>query len=96
VAVRVGQELYLFDPQLGLPIPAPGGIKVDQAGQLDIYPATLSQAATNVEVLRQMDVPSGRSYPVKTSQAKQVVVLIEASPTYLARRMKLIESRLAG
>ena len=27
---------------------------------------------------------------------KQVVALIEASPTYLSRRMKLIESRLAG
>jgi tetratricopeptide (TPR) repeat protein len=96
VAVRIGQELYLFDPQRGLPIPAPAGIKVDESGQLDIFPATLSQVADNAEVLRQMDVDSARAYPVKASQVKQVVALIEASPTYLSRRMKLIESRLSG
>jgi hypothetical protein len=96
VAVRIGRELYLFDPQRGLPIPAPGGIKVAENGQLDIFPATLSQAADNAQVLRQMDVDAARTYPVKTAQVKQVVALIEASPTYLSRRMQLIESRLAG
>ncbi len=96
VAVRLGQELYLFDPEQGLPIPAPAGIKVGENGQLDIFPATLSQAADHAEVLRQMDVDSTRTYPVKAAQVKQVVALIEASTTYLSRRMKLIESRLAG
>jgi hypothetical protein len=96
VAVRLGQDLYLFDPQRGLPIPAPGGIKVDERGQLDISPATLSQAADNADVLRQMDVDPARPYPLKAAQLKQVVALIEASPTYLSRRMKLLESRLSG
>ena len=36
-------KLYLFDPRLGLPIPAPGGVKFDEDGQLDIQPATLEQ-----------------------------------------------------
>ena len=47
VAVLVEGKLYLFDPPLGLPIPAPGGIAVDRAGQLDIQPATLDQVAAD-------------------------------------------------
>jgi hypothetical protein len=96
VAVRIGQDLYLFDPQRGLPIPAPGGIKFDAGGQLDIFPATLAQAADMPQVLRQMDLDSAHTYPVKAAQVARVVALIEASPTYLSRRMQLIEARLAG
>ena len=35
-------------------------------------------------------------YGVKASDLKHVVAMLEASPTYLARRMKLLESRLVG
>lgn len=80
-----GAELYLFDPALGLPIPGPGGQGV----------ATLSQAAADENVLKQLDVPQF-PYPVKAGDLKSVVVLAEVSPGYLSQRMKVLESQLAG
>lgn len=79
-------ELYLFDPQLGLPIPGPDGRGV----------ATLTEAVSDPSVLDQLDVDEDHPYPVKAEVLNEVVALIEASPEFLSRRMKAIESRLAG
>ena len=38
-------QVYLFDPVLGLPVPAQDGIVLGDDGQLAIRPATLAQAA---------------------------------------------------
>jgi len=95
VAVLSQGELYLFEPTLGVPIPAPDGVKQDEAGRLEIRPATLTQVAADDALLRQLDV-DGRRYPVSASQVERVVALVEASPAYLSRRMKLVESQLAG
>jgi hypothetical protein len=88
-------KLYLFEPTLGLPIPAPGGVHRDEAGRLQIEPATLAQVAADDALLRQLDLPE-RPYPVKSSQIQRVVAQVEGSPAYLSQRMKLIESQLAG
>ncbi len=96
VAVLLEGNAYLFDPLLGLPIPALGGVKFDEAGQLVIQPATLAQAAADAKVLQQLDVGKEHVYGVKASDLKHVVVMLEASPSYLARRMKLLEAHLAG
>ncbi len=97
VAVLVeGKQLYLFDPRLGLPIPAPGPIAVDHNGQLDIHPATLAQAAADDGLLRRLDLNADLPYPVKAADLKHAVLLVEGSPQTLARRMKLLESHLAG
>ena len=95
VAVLSQGELYLFDPTLGMPIPAPGGVTRGPAGALDLRPATLAQVAQSDALLRQLDVEEYR-YPVESSQVQSVVVLLEASPTYLAQRMKLVENQLAS
>lgn len=84
-AVLIGDELYLFDARIGLPVPGPAGRGV----------ATLSQAADDPSVLKQLDVED-IAYPVAADQAQEVVALIEASPIYLAQRMRKAESRLAG
>ncbi len=96
VAVLLEGNAYLFDPLLGLPIPALGGVKFDEAGQLVIQPATLAQAAADEKVLRQLDIDKTHVYGVKAADLKRVVVMLEASPSYLARRMKLLETHLAG
>ncbi len=96
VGVLVDDELYLFDLALGLPIPAPDGVKLDQSGQFDIRPATLQQVVADEMLLRQLDVDESNPYPVKASDLERVVALVEASPVYLARRMEMIESRLVG
>ncbi len=85
-AVQIRDELYLFDPRLGLPIPGPEGKPV----------ATLSQVAEDDALLRALDLDAEHAYPVKSSDLQGVVALVEASPGYLSRGMKLVESRLAG
>ncbi len=85
-ALLSGGNLYLFDTTYGLPIPGPKGQGV----------ATLAQAASDDAILRQMDIPGDRIYPKKASDLAKVIALIEASPGYLAGRMKLLESNLVG
>ena len=96
VGVLIEGKVYLFDPQIGLAIPAPKGIGRDESGQLTIRPATLAQLGADEKLLRQMDVDATHVYGVKASDLKRVVVMLEASPIFLARRMELLESRLAG
>ncbi|MGW8256102.1 MAG: hypothetical protein ACWGMZ_01315, partial [Thermoguttaceae bacterium] len=43
VAVLIDDRAYLFDPLLGLPIPAKDGIRHDAQGRLDIQPADLAE-----------------------------------------------------
>ena len=85
-ALVSGGNLYLFDTTYGLPIPGPKGQGV----------ATLAQAAADDSILRQMDIPGDRIYPKKAADLSKVVALIEASPGYLEKRMKLLESNLVG
>lgn len=82
----VQDQVYLFDLELGLPIPGPGGKGI----------ATLAQAAEDDALLRQMDLDPQRPYPWKADDLKSCRVLLEGSPSYLARRMQTIESHLAG
>ena len=55
IAVLIEGKLYLFDPALGLPIPAPGKIGLDRDGRLDIRPATLAEVAADDGLLRRLD-----------------------------------------
>jgi len=85
-AIVSDKQLYLFDPRLGLPIPGPGEQPV----------ATLEQVAADDGLLRQLDLDDQHPYPWKSADVKQVVALVEGSPQYLCKRMKLIESQLTG
>ncbi len=79
-------KLYLFDPELGLPIPGPNGQGI----------ATLSQVAEDEALLRQLDLDAKRPYEVKAADVQKVTALVEASAGYLSRRMSFLESRLGG
>jgi hypothetical protein len=94
VGVLIEGNVYLFDPLPGLPIPVPNGVTLDAAGQLVIQPATLAQVVADGKLLRGMDADEAHVYGVKASELVRVTALLEASPPYLARRMKLLESRL--
>lgn len=78
-------ELYLFDPRLGLPIPGPDGQQV----------ATLSQAAADDALLRQLDLPD-EPYWLTAEQLQQASVRLEATPLYLSQRSVLLEAQLIG
>mgnify|MGYP001329755431 FL=1 len=80
-------ELYLFDHNLGLPIPGPDGAPV----------ATLSQVAADDSLLRRLDLTNQQiRYPVLAADIQNVVALMEASPHFVSRRMYRLERELAG
>ncbi|MBX3414127.1 MAG: hypothetical protein KF708_15675 [Pirellulales bacterium] len=85
-ALFENNQLYLFDPRLGLPVPGPGGQGV----------ATLEQVVADESLLRQLDLDEQHRYPIDAARLQGVVALAEASPLYLARRMSLFESQMAG
>lgn len=80
------EHLYLFDSSLGLPIPRARGEEI----------ATLAEAADDPAVLDRLDLDDAHHYPIKSAEAKQAIALVEASPGYLARRMKILEMQLTG
>lgn len=88
-------KVYLFDPLLGVPIPAPGEIKRTANGELDLVPATLAQVSADDGLLRRMDVKD-RPYPVTAEQAKKAIVLVEAAPEALSQRMRQLQVKLSG
>lgn len=79
-------EFYLFEPELGLPVPGPGGEGI----------ATLAQVAADDALMRHLDLDDEHRYYKRAADLQEVTVLIEASPMYLAQRMALLESQLAG
>jgi tetratricopeptide (TPR) repeat protein len=79
-------NLYLFEPRLGLPIPGP------QAKGI----ATLAQVAADDGLLRHLDLDDEHRYSMSADDIQKLVALVEASPMYLAQRMALLESQLAG
>jgi tetratricopeptide (TPR) repeat protein len=84
----IGDQAYLFDTRIGLPIPGPDGAGV----------ATLEQAATIPLVLDRLDLP-GQS-PYRTTQADlaagKITILIDSSQGYLASRMRLLQESLTA
>lgn len=96
-AVLVDGEIYLFEVFLGIPIPQIGGVTADRQGQLQFRPVSLAEAVGDDFVFRQLDLNAEDTYPIASSVLKgNVVALVEASPLYLSRRMKVLESRLTG
>lgn len=98
VAVLIGdkdKKLYLFDPALGLPVPAANGITAGKAGELDVLPAALDQVIANPKLLEKL---AGANSPSWASKAdlKHAAALVEASPLYVEPRAKRMEASLAG
>lgn len=86
VGVLTQDQLYLFDAELGLPIPGPDGQSA----------ATLAQAAADDAIWRGLDLDAEHPYPVKAEDMASCRALVEASPSLLARRMQVIEASLVG
>ncbi|MEQ8790662.1 MAG: hypothetical protein RIC55_30470 [Pirellulaceae bacterium] len=88
-AARIGDKLYLFDPQLGLPIPGPSDQPI----------ATLGDVLDEPQLLRQLDVDEGGeklSYPIKAEDLQSIVALIDADSPALSWRMQIAEQHLSG
>lgn len=85
-AVRVGDGLYLFDTQFGIPVPGP-----DERGI-----ATLQEARTDPSVLRRLRVPGIFEYPYTNEDVQQTIALVNATPELLSQRMRRLNASLTG
>lgn len=85
-AVLIGGKLYLFDAELGLPIPSRRGTGI----------ATLDEVIEDPEVLASLSIDDEHAYRVGPSDLKTVIALLDATPAELSRRMELLEEQLTG
>ncbi len=95
-AVLIDGKLFLFDTQLGIPIPGekPGTV------------ATLSQVVANPQLLRNLDLSIDESVDASNYRVEQaeienglfdrLVALVAAPPESLSKRMRAMESSLTG
>ena len=81
----IGGELYLFDCELGLPIPGSDGIGI----------ATLSQVLDRPELIAALEV-NGEAYRFAHEELQELLALIDVSPVALSQRMELVQANLAG
>ncbi|BBO34763.1 tetratricopeptide repeat protein [Lacipirellula parvula] len=85
VGVFIGDEVQLFDPQLGLPLRnKDGGV------------ATLAEVSADDSLLRQFDVDGEYAYGATAEQMAGVEAFIVASPLQLSRRAQELEKALEG
>ncbi|MFO0947509.1 MAG: hypothetical protein U1D30_16555 [Planctomycetota bacterium] len=82
--VLAKDEVYLFEPTLGVPVLSPSG-KV----------ATLKELTSNPQILDSLKVDES-PYPVSKEQAKQFSLLLIVQTEMLTPRMAFLESRLSG
>lgn len=86
VAVLLGEDLFLFDPALGLPLPSADGQGV----------ATLAELRDHPERLAALDIDEQARYPVQGRDLQHVVALVDAAPAALSSRMQRLERQLVG
>ncbi|MEM8671027.1 MAG: hypothetical protein AAGG48_26100 [Planctomycetota bacterium] len=86
VGVKIADQIYLFDFELGTYIPGPGQVGI----------ATLSDARSDASVLRRMNVPGFFEYWRSKSDVQQCIALLNLTPEAISPRMKLLESGLTG
>jgi tetratricopeptide (TPR) repeat protein len=83
-AAVCGSRLYLFDNQLGLPVPGPGG-------QI----ATLADLRADPSLLEPLAV-DGEPYRISAAELENLVALIDAGHCSLSQRMRILEQHLTG
>ena len=88
VGVLAGEQIYLFEPTLGVFVPGP-----DQVGI-----ATLAQARRDAVVLRRLGIAGldQFTYPVTKEDVQQCVALLNLLPEAISPRMKKLQSGLTG
>lgn len=82
--VLIGQEVYVFEPRLGVPVRGPDG-------QI----ASLKQIKANAEILAK-HYPANDPDPVTPAQLEKTELLLAASLPALSSRMKDLQTHLEG
>ncbi len=82
-AALIDDQLYLFDPGLGIPIPGADGVGI----------ATLDQVLEDRGLLQSLAMGSSYPYAAADADLNQLVALVDASPEALSYRMKAVEAQ---
>jgi hypothetical protein len=86
IGVPIANEIFLFEPQWGLPIPSQKGEGI----------ATLAEARENPTALRRAKVPGFFEYPVEQKDLSDLIALLDVEPFAMGQSMQLLEKSLAG
>ena len=93
VGVLLDGQVYLFDPRAGVPIPSPEGSggteKISRA-------ATLAEAASDANVLKQLDSGNSQPYPISADDLKHPDVAIVADAAFWSARMQGLQTQFVG
>jgi hypothetical protein len=84
-AAMIGEQLFLFDNQLGIPLPADGGSRI----------ATLADLKENPGLLDNLSLDD-QPYRTTAADLQSVVALVDACHCALSQRMMILEKNLAG
>ncbi len=97
-AALIGKKLYLFDSLLGIAIPTPAG-KIATLSDVIKDSSLLTRLNLTTDeriVLGEMANTTNTDYRVTKDDLENVVVLVDASPEQLSRRMAILENALSG
>ena len=83
--VLIGDELFLFDALLGMPLPGEGGAPFSR----------LTDYVANPQLLDALTMDSMR-YRLVKSDLQNIIASVDATPAALSQRMRQVESRLSG
>ena len=86
IGVPIAGQLYLFESKLGIPITDPDTLAF----------ATLKDARENERILGRLDLPGQFDYAINPGDLTSVALLVDALPTSLSARMKMLEKSLLG
>ncbi len=86
IGIPIGNEIYLFEPHWGLPIPAAKGDGI----------ATLAEAKADPTVLRRAKLPGRFDYPIEAKDLKELIALVDVEPFAAGRSMHVLELSLTG
>jgi hypothetical protein len=92
VGVLWEQQVYLFDPRLGLPVPA----GTNDTSAWPDRPATLAEILQNPDWLKPLTVRSDQPYEPSAEQLQSATVHLIESPSAWAPRMWSLEQLLPG
>jgi len=93
IGVLLNEQVYLFDPKLGTPIPA-----ATDAGKTAtvLQPATLSDVQKDDGLLRKLDLADGKAFPFTAEMLQKVTVEVVGTRSLWTPSMQRLDTSLTG
>ena len=92
VGVLIGDQIFLFDMEMGIPLPSKDYRRVATLNEVLKDRTTLTQLRYKLSESTDADP----DYRIQPKQLDQVIAWIDASPESLSQRMALLEPKLTG